>query len=195
MNVRNVLILFIGIFIIALFAAYSYLFLYDSEAAAPSQSGKYFNNISEVTSVQFPDAQTPQFSWTDQKGKKVSFAEFSKGNVVLINFWATWCGPCRRELPDLIALSRDYAPKKVKVIGISVDSGTDVLTMVHKFCTANNITYPIIIDNGELEKAFGGIQGIPTTFFVNKNGKIAQKMVGLQSKETFSSVLDALVKD
>jgi thiol-disulfide isomerase/thioredoxin len=131
------------------------------------------------------------FSWTGESGNKVTFAEFSKDNVVLINFWATWCGPCKRELPDLIALHNEYKGKSVKIIGISVDRDADVLGLVRNFAAETNLTYPIVIDNGELEKAFGGIRGIPTSFFVNKNGEIVKKMIGLQSKETFQAALMA----
>ena len=166
----------------------------ESKEVVPQPAGKALDNVSEVRSVQFPDTLVPQFSWIDEKGKSISFSEFSKGNVVLINFWAAWCGPCKRELPDLVELNNEYASRNAKVLGISVDRGEDVLQMVHKFAQANNLHYPIIIDNGELEKAFGGIRGIPTTFFIDKNGKIAQRMIGLQSKAVFASALDALLK-
>jgi thiol-disulfide isomerase/thioredoxin len=149
-------------------------------------------NVSKVISVEKNEgSKAADFSWTDENGKKVTFAEFSKGNVVLVNFWATWCGPCKRELPDLIALHNEYKGKDVKIIGISVDRDANVLELVRNFAAEANLTYPIVIDNGDLEMAFGGIRGIPTSFFVNKNGEIVKKMIGLQSKGTFQAALMA----
>lgn len=155
-----------------------------------STAGISATNVSKVISVEKNEGRkAADFSWTDENGNKVTFAEFSKDNVVLINFWATWCGPCKRELPDLIALHNEYKGKNVKIIGISVDRDADVLRLVRNFAAEANLTYPIVIDNGDLEKAFGGIRGIPTSFFVNKNGEIVKKMIGLQSKETFQAAL------
>ena len=161
-------------------------------AQNPSTPAVSVANVSKVISVEKNEGRkAADFSWTDASGKKVTFAEFSKDNVVLINFWATWCGPCKRELPDLIALHNEYKGKNVKIIGISVDRDADVLGLVRNFAAGANLTYPIVIDNGDLEKAFGGIRGIPTSFFVNKNGEIVKKMIGLQSKETFQAALMA----
>lgn len=160
--------------------------------AHSSPAGISAKNVSKVISVEKNEGRkAADFSWTDESGNKVTFAEFSKDNVVLINFWATWCGPCKRELPDLIALHNEYKGKNVKIIGISVDRDADVLGLVRNFAAEANLTYPIVIDNGDLEKAFGGIRGIPTSFFVNKNGDIVKKMIGLQSKETFQAALMA----
>lgn len=150
-------------------------------------------NVSNVVSVQGrAEGKVPLFSWTDEKGKTITIDEFAKGGGVLVNFWATWCGPCRKEIPDLIALNTTYQSMGVKIIGISGDRGDDAITTVSTFVSENAIAYPIIIDNGELAQAFGGIRGIPTTFFVDKNGTIKQRMIGLQSKETFARAMDAI---
>ncbi len=161
-------------------------------AQHPSPSRGSAANVSKVISVEKNEGRkAADFSWTGENGNKVTFAEFSKDNVVLINFWATWCGPCKRELPDLVALHNEYKGKNVKIIGISVDRDADVLGLVRNFAAEANLTYPIVIDNGDLEKAFGGIRGIPTSFFVNKNGEIVRKMIGVQSRETFQAALMA----
>jgi len=162
----------------------------SSSQSASSSSGEYTANVSKVTSVQKGEgAKVADFSWTDETGKKISFAEFSKDNVVLINFWATWCGPCKRELPDLVSLRDEYKDKSIKILGISLDQDGDVVNVVHTFAVQENLAYPIVIDNGDLEKAFGGIRGIPTSFFVNKKGEIVKKMIGMQTKETFRAEL------
>jgi thiol-disulfide isomerase/thioredoxin len=162
----------------------------NSSQSSPPSSSDFIANVSKVNSVQKNEgAKVADFSWTDETGKKVSFADFSKDNVVLINFWATWCGPCKRELPDLVALRDEYKNKNIKILGISVDRDGDVLNLVHTFALQANLAYPIVIDNGDLEKAFGGIRGIPTSFFVNRKGEIVKKMIGLQTKETFQAEL------
>ena len=169
----------------------------DSKSAqsppATQPSGDYIANVSKVNAVEKNEGnKVANFSWIDKGGRKMSFSDFSKGNIVLINFWATWCGPCRHELPDLIALDSEYKNKNIKIIGISLDRDTDVLNVVHDFVTQSNLTYPVVIDNGELENAFGGIRGIPTSFFVNRKGEIVGKMIGMQTKETFQQALGAI---
>lgn len=162
----------------------------SAQATQTKANGDFAANVSKVVSVQKNEGNhVAEFSWTDENGKKVSFSDFSKDNVVLINFWATWCGPCKRELPDLVALHNEYKEKNIKIIGISVDRDGDVVNLVHDFAVQANLPYPIVIDNGDLEQAFGGIRGIPTSFFVNKKGEIVKRMIGMQSKETFESAI------
>ena len=147
-----------------------------------------------VASVQASGANgTPDFSWTDSSGTAVTFSEISRGKPVLLNFWATWGGPCVKEMPDLVELSKEYEAKGALVIGISLDKDSDVLNLVTEFAKDKQVTYPLIVDNGELEKAFGGIRAIPTTFYIDKNGKIVEKLIGMQSKVRFAQGLDALL--
>ncbi|MBW7887833.1 MAG: TlpA family protein disulfide reductase [Bacteroidetes bacterium] len=174
------------------------LFLFGCETKDTPQtngsSAQYSENTSAVISVEPKSGnQVPNFSWTNEKGEKISLADAAKGKSVLINFWATWCGPCVREIPDLVALNNDIKNDDALIIGISVDRDGDALALVSNFAKEKNMKYQIIIDDGNLEKAFGGIRGIPTTFFVNKNGEIKKKLVGLQSKETFASELKAVM--
>ena len=150
-------------------------------------------NVSALIAVESrADKKVPLFSWTDENGKKITIDEFAQGGGVLVNFWATWCGPCRKEIPDLVSLDGEYKSQGVKILGISVDRDGDVMATVSEFVNGNAIKYPIVVDNGELEKAFGGIRGIPTTFFVDKNGMITKRMIGLQSRATFAQAMDAI---
>jgi len=167
----------------------------SSAQSESSSSGDFVGNVSKVSSVRKAEGtKVADFTWTDENGKKTSFAEFSKDNVVLINFWATWCGPCKRELPDLVAIRNEYKDQNIKILGISVDQDGDVLNLVHNFAQQANLAYPIIIDNGDLQEVFGGIRGIPTSFFINKKGEIVKKMIGLQTKDTFKAELLAAAK-
>jgi len=130
------------------------------------------------------------FTWTEG-GKKSTFFEATAGKVVLLNIWATWCPPCRREIPDLVAISNEYAAKGVVVFGVSLDQKGDPVASVKTFAEKNNMAYVNIVDNAtnQIADAYGGIQSIPTTFIIDRQGNIVQKIVGSQSKEAFVAAL------
>lgn len=130
------------------------------------------------------------FAWMEN-GKKVSFFEATAGKVVLLNIWATWCPPCRREIPDLVAISNELAAKGVVVFGVSLDQKGDPVASVKTFAEKNNMGYVNILDNAsnQIADAYGGIQSIPTTFIIDRQGNIVQKIVGSQSKEAFVAAL------
>ena len=145
---------------------------------------QYKGSVSEIFAVEARADRSPNFTWTDDAGRKVTFDQFHN-KVTVLNFWATWCGPCRREIPDLEAIHKEYADKGVRVIGVSVDRGPGILDEVAKFVRSYNVSYPVVIDNGDLEQIFGNIRAIPTTFIINKEGKIVERFVGQRTKEAF----------
>ena len=151
------------------------------------------SNIAEVINVEKRGDKVPNFSWKAATGKTVDFDSY-RGDVTLVNFWATWCGPCKRELPDLIALQKELGPRNVKILGISTDRGSDVIGEVHAFVKNQGITYQVVISSSELEEAFGNIRAIPASFLIDKNGTIIQKIIGMRNKEFFSSAILALLK-
>ena len=183
--------LFIAVAVLSLFACQSKPEQQKNTQQSPAQ---FKDNVSLlVSNEKAVNNQVPDFTWYDHNGQQISFAEFSKGKPVLINFWATWCGPCVKEIPDLVALNDEYLAKGALVIGISADRDDDALTLVSDFTKEHHVNYPIVVDNGNLEEAFGGLQGYPTTFYVDRNGKIVKKMIGLQSKERFSQEPNAIL--
>lgn len=111
-------------------------------------------------------------------GRMVKLSDF-KGKVVLLDFWATWCAPCRKGIPDLIDIQKNY--KDVQVIGITVDENP--MQVVPPFVKEFKINYPILIGNDLVYTNYGGIDAIPTTFIIDKNGKIVSKHIGLVPKE------------
>jgi thiol-disulfide isomerase/thioredoxin len=120
-------------------------------------------------------AVVPPFTVTDLDGRTVS-SEALRGKVVLVNFWATWCGPCRAEIPDLIRLQEKYRDRLV-VLGISEDEvGVDA---VKAFVAAQKMNYAVAMTTPELRKVFRGVVALPTTFVIDREGKLAQKHVGL----------------
>ncbi len=98
------------------------------------------------------------------------------GKVTLVNFWATWCGPCRAEIPDLIKLQARY-PDHLQIIGVSADEGP--VRVVEDFATAYGINYPIVMSTPELNRAFPGVMALPTSFIVDPKGRVVQTHIGL----------------
>ncbi|HEY9188239.1 MAG TPA: TlpA disulfide reductase family protein [Ignavibacteria bacterium] len=124
--------------------------------------------------------KAPDFTLEDLNGKNVKLSDF-KGKVVIINFWATWCPPCKAEIPDFIELYKTYQKKGLVILGIALDNKEKVV----KFVKDNGINYPILMGNQEVSNLYGGISGIPTSFVVDRKGIIKNVFVGLRSKEVF----------
>lgn len=122
----------------------------------------------------------PNFDLTDLNGKQVKLSDY-KGKVVFLNFWATWCPPCKKEIPDFIELQKKYSNQGFTFIGIALDDYQSVV----KFTKDNKINYPVVIGDEALVKRYGNIRGIPTSFLVGKDGKIAQRYEGFRTKEVF----------
>ena len=121
----------------------------------------------------------PAFTMTDIDGRAIS-SDSLKGKVVLINFWATWCGPCVVEIPDLVKLQAKYRDQLV-VVGVSEDeNGQD---LVRKFAADKQINYALVMSTPELQTLFPGVVALPTTFALDRSGKMVQKHVGLLHAE------------
>ncbi len=121
-----------------------------------------------------------------------------RGKVVVLDFWATWCPPCRKGIPDLIELKKKYANKNFEVIGISLDKisrGGKTAKDVVPFIKEYGINYPIVWGDMNTIQTFGGVRAIPTTFFIDKNGKIRDKIEGLADIRTLESKIDELLAE
>jgi len=122
----------------------------------------------------------PMFAVTDIDGRELSTASL-RGKVVIVNFWATWCGPCRAEVPDLVALQAKYKDT-LQVIGVSEDeAGVDV---VKRFAAEHKINYPIVMMTPQIEKLYPGISALPTSFIVDRESRVVQKHVGMLTART-----------
>lgn len=131
----------------------------------------------------------PPFIEHDLSGGIVSTAAL-KGKVVILNFWATWCGPCREEIPEMIALQSRYKDD-LQIIGISEDEAPP--DQVAKFAQKMGINYPVIMANEALEKEYGGIAALPTSFLVNRDGRVVQKDVGVYPPDYYDLQVRALM--
>jgi len=134
--------------------------------------------------------QAPAFELTDLTGQKVSSATYA-GKVVILDFWATWCPPCREEVPHFVELQKKYADQGLVIVGLSLDAGG--AGDVAPFAKEHNINYPMLIGADDVAKAYGGINSIPTTFVIDRQGKVVQRFVGFTSPETFEETITPLL--
>ena len=146
---------------------------------------------SEHSEASLVSKPAPDFDLTDSSGANVKLSE-RKGKVVLLNFWATWCGPCKVEIPWFISFQQQYKDQNFEVVGVAFDDeGWD---MVKPYIAEHRINYRIVLGNDNLDKAYGGIESLPTTFVIGRDGHVASKHVGLVSKSTYQEEIVRLLK-
>jgi peroxiredoxin len=146
-----------------------------------------------VFAVEASAAKTPAPDWElkDLNGKTVKSSGF-RGKVVVLNFWATWCMPCRIEMPHFVELQKQYGDKGVAVIGVSLDEqGPEV---VKKFVKQLGVNYTIVMGNQKIAEAYGGIVAIPTTFVIDRQGRIVSWHMGYDDKAVFEKEIQSLLE-
>ncbi len=126
----------------------------------------------------------PEFSLKDVTGASVKLSDY-RGKVVLLNFWATWCGPCKIEIPWFIDFEQSYKDRNFAVLGISLDD--DGWESVKPYIEQRKINYRVMIGTEELEHQYGGVDALPTTFIIDREGRIAVVHVGLVSKTEYQN--------
>lgn len=137
--------------------------------------------------VSMVNQDAPAWTLKDLDGKAVSLADF-KGKVIVLDFWATWCPPCREEIPGYIELQKKYGKDGLVVIGVSLDQKGPA--QVKKFAEKNGMNYSVVMGDGKIVDAFGSFTSIPTTFLINREGKIVHQKSGMWKHDEY----EALVK-
>jgi thiol-disulfide isomerase/thioredoxin len=132
---------------------------------------------------------TFDFVLKDQNNLPVKLAEY-KGKVVIVNFWATWCGPCKVEIPDFVKLYAQYKDKGLVIVGISIDDSPEQL---QAFMREYKMNYPVVQMRPEVDDAWGPFYGYPTSFIVARDGSICTKHIGPATKEQFEAEIKALL--
>jgi thiol-disulfide isomerase/thioredoxin len=149
----------------------------------------------EIEASMPPDSkrpQAPEVSLKDETGATVTLADF-KGKVVLINFWATWCGPCEAEIPWFIEFEKKYKDQGFAVLGVSMDD--DGWKSVRPYIASHKINYRIMIGSEVVSQQFGEIESLPTSFVLDREGRIASNHVGLVDKVDYQNEIVKLLQD
>lgn len=146
-------------------------------------------NVSDPPSFGLTSGQhlpAPQVTLTDLNGQKLDLISY-RGDVVLVDFWATWCSPCRAEIPHFVQLQNKYRDQGFRVLGISMDDGP---RPVRDFYQSYQMNYPVAMGDAKLAERFGGVLGLPVSFLIGRDGRIYARHVG----ETDASVFESEIK-
>ena len=131
----------------------------------------------------------PDFTLNDMNGKAVRLSDFA-GKIVILDFFATWCPPCREEVPDFVALQKAYGDKGFAMAGVSLVTAEES----KDFAAKVGMNYPVLIDDGKVSNSYGPIRSIPTTFILDKGMKIVKMYIGYRPKDQFENDIKELLK-
>lgn len=141
-------------------------------------------------SVLGQEATTPQFTLKDINGRTVRLRDY-RGKVVLVNFWATWCPPCRVEMPDLIRLQREHARQGLQIIGITYPPESK--TRVRRFARSLKVNYPIVLGTRQIKERFSSEDTLPLTVVINRDGKVKEIISGILLPQEFDEKIKPLL--
>lgn len=212
---RNTLVLGAVLFLLAIFgwagwANWEYHKLAAERQAALARAAHPDIQVPTVAGDMSPSVtalegkQAPAFTLEELSGKKVSLADY-RGKAVLVNFWATWCSPCKIETPWLIELRNKYASQGFEVLGISTE-GDDLAAndtagwakdkaAIAEAVKQLNIPYPVLINGDSLSNEYGGLDAMPTSFYVDRKGKIVASQMGLTSESDMEAKIQKALAD
>jgi len=133
--------------------------------------------------------RAPEFSRSDLHGAHIDLAQY-RGKVVLLNFWATWCGPCRIEMPRFIQWQKTYAAQGLQVLGVSID---DSVAPVGPFVQKLQVNYPVVMGDAHLGDLYGGVYGVPVTFLIDRQGIVRARFDGEPDLGALESAVQKLL--
>ena len=137
-----------------------------------------------------PAGELPEILLKDLSGREVSLSSY-RGKVLLVDFWATWCGPCEAAIPHLMKLQERYRDQGVTVLGIALDVGG--AKVVTPYVEERKVNYPILLGDESTARAFGGIPGVPTSFIIDRSGRIVHRYVGLVDQDAYADLIQTLL--
>lgn len=154
-----------------------------------------FNVLHDVQAAPVCDAETRpapmDYTLEDMNGEELYLASL-KGKIILLNFWATWCGPCKIEIPGFVELQEEYGDQGFQVLGLSVD---DTPEQIKPFAEQFAVNYPMLVGLGQedFQEAYGPIWGLPISIWIDREGTLCKTHMGIASKEDFEDVLKAML--
>ena len=169
---RSPLVLVVVAFVVALMLYVGY-----HKARRPGAS---------LTSHLTQSSPAPDFSLVALDGKTMRLSDF-RGKAVLLNFWATWCGPCKIEMPWLVDLQKQYGAQGLQIVGVAMDDASK--EDIAKFASDMGVNYPILIGKEAVGNDYGGVPALPETFVIARDGKIVDKIIGIRGKAEFEDVI------
>jgi thiol-disulfide isomerase/thioredoxin len=182
---RNTTVLVVVIFVVASMLLAGH-FISQRRAAAPAGAA--------LTSADPAGRAAPDFELKSIDGKSYKLADL-RGKAVLLNFWATWCPPCKIEIPWFIELQKQYANQGLIVVGVAMDDDTNKQKVVSDFANQMKIDYPILLGTDQVADQYGGVDALPTTFFIGRDGKIVRRVMGLAGHSEFEEAIQAALKE
>ncbi len=132
----------------------------------------------------------PDFTLPQLDGQGLRLSSY-RGKVVLLDFWATWCAPCREETPNLVALQQKYSPRGLQVIGVSMD---DTAEPARVFYQQFHMNYPVVMGTAQTGELYGGVLGLPIAFLINRDGRIYAKHIGATNPGIFEKEIQSLLQ-
>lgn len=115
-----------------------------------------------------------------------------RGKVVLVNFWATWCGPCKMEMPDLVALQNKYGPRGFTIVGVSTDDYSSPASL-QPFVQSQGLNYPVLLAEAGLQQKYGGVENIPASFLIDRQGNVVKSVEGATDQAALAPEIEALL--
>ncbi len=167
----------------------------SSDKSSRPQPTEPLEQLDPYSAPLYPSRQqttATDFTITLMNGESFQLSE-QRGNVVLMNIWATWCGPCADEMPDFVDLYEKYRDQGLMVLGVSIDE--QGRSVVKPFMEKFNVTYPIVIDDGTIMDKYGPTMGIPTTYIIDKQGDLRYFSVGALTKQELEPRLKELLEE
>jgi peroxiredoxin len=154
---------------------------------SPSTGGSLSGSNARLTGKPAPD-----FQLTNIDGSNLRLSDL-RGKAVLLNFWATWCPPCKVEMPWFVELQKQYGPQGLQIVGVAMDAG-NAHDEVAKFAKEMGLNYPVLLGNDKIADQYGGVDSLPTTFYIGRDGKIVTRVFGLVSHREIEENVRAALK-